>query len=148
MSTDDADNLQTPLNGSSGTDLHTPAADVSAANAPANAVALEEFKKMTRAIRPCGTTKVRWKRLNFATPLNRPGAAQERPSGQNPSEKSLVEKGNPESPLPLAKDSGITKSSKSTWILAMFPTIPIRTSTDIQEGPEADLLGKALRSTN
>ncbi|KAF3603019.1 hypothetical protein F2Q69_00034386 [Brassica cretica] len=149
MSIDNTDNVQTPLNGGSGTDLHTPAADVSAANAPANAVALEEFKKITRAIRPRGTTKVRGKRLDFVTPLNRPGAAHKRPLGQNPSEKSPIEKGNSEKALRLPRRlRRTTESSKSTWILAMSPTILMRTSTDIQGGPEADSLGKALRSTN
>ncbi|KAG5374145.1 hypothetical protein IGI04_042532, partial [Brassica rapa subsp. trilocularis] len=76
MSTNDADNVQTPLNGGSSTDLHTPVVDVS-----------EEFKKM------------------FATYEKRSGVVRERPSGQNPSEKSPIEKGNPESLPPPAKDS-------------------------------------------
>ncbi|KAF3514703.1 hypothetical protein F2Q69_00006072 [Brassica cretica] len=90
MSADDLNNQKTRDGDADAVDYNvgcTPAANVTAVNL--NTAAFEEVENLRAKamdVLPRGTTRIRGRRLDFATPLDRSSNAQEKTSGKNPDE--------------------------------------------------------------
>ena len=157
MLADDLNNQQTHDDNTADDNVeNTPAANVIAVNV--NTAAFEEVKKMfstfekkseerdkvmsslakqvenltarTRAVLPRGKTRVRGRRLDFATPSNRSSNAEEKTSGT----KSLLrQRGKIREIFPLSwKTRRKEKSGASMWILAVSPNLQTKTQTCIR----------------
>ncbi|KAF2565846.1 hypothetical protein F2Q68_00025574 [Brassica cretica] len=92
MSADDLNNQKTHDGTAADDNVEkTPATNVTAVNADANTAAFEEVKKMfsnfeKKAVLARGATRVRGRRLDFMTHVDRSANAHEKSSGQNPDE--------------------------------------------------------------
>ena len=160
MSADDLNNQKTRDGNTADDNVeNTPATNVTAVNV--NTTAFEEVQKMfstfenksaerdkvmsslakqvknltarTRAVLPCGTTRVRGRRFNYATPSDRSGNVQGKTSGQNPDEITPTPTWKNQGDLPPSwKTKRKEKSGTSMWILAVSPNLRMKTQTCIR----------------
>ncbi|KAF3548540.1 hypothetical protein DY000_02007842 [Brassica cretica] len=109
----------------------------------------ENLTARTRAVFPCGTTQIRGRRLNFATPLNRSGNAQLKTSELNPDETTPAPtRKNPGDLPPIVEDEEDEEINLTMCILAIrdLHNHLRKTAAEVR-APEIDLLLEESRKT-